>query len=351
MPATLTLPAEAQVPANSTVVEIDVQLTPLDMYRASRATAWRQVRRMILLVWPATLLISLLRGGLFLFILVSLVSLFSFAVHSLLMYMGARSTLRTSRVLRGVIHYSFEPHCLRSRGQTFWTIQDWSNLYEVLETRHLLILRSSSAQKVVIPKRYLLGGTLEKVRAIARKSPATPLASNPQSSAAASSAILTATVLMQTEDLYQGFFILLLRKSYWYAIQLAFPLFLIYALNPQFLSPLSFVAVGSIFCFYMAISIYRASGKAIRTNVAYQSAITYAFGASGLDGAGLTHAFHHDWGNFQAVIEGSKIFVFCPSSAQMVIVPKRSFAAPARIIELRQLLKTHYQGKLSLKHY
>jgi hypothetical protein len=44
MPATLTLPAEAQAPANAAVVEIDVQLTALDMYRASRATVWRQVR-------------------------------------------------------------------------------------------------------------------------------------------------------------------------------------------------------------------------------------------------------------------------------------------------------------------
>jgi len=350
MPATLTLPAEAQAPANQAIVEIDVRLTPLDMYRASRATAWRQVRWTIIVACPTMLLISLLRGGPLLFIVIAFLNLFTFAILSLLMFMGARSTLRTSRVLRGDIHYSFEPHCLRSRGQTFWTVQDWSNLYEVLETRHLLILRSSSAQKVVIPKRYLLGGALEKVRAIARKSPPTPLAPNPQTRTVAGSALLAATVLMQAEDLYQGFLILLLRKSYWYALQLAFPLFLLYLLNPQFRSPLAFVVVGSIFFFYLAISFYRASSKAIRTNAAYQNAITYTFGASGLDGAGLTHAFHHDWGNFLAVIEASKIFVFCPSNAQMVIVPKRSFTDPAQISQLRQLLKTHYQGKLSLKH-
>jgi len=349
MPATLTPPSEAQAPANPVIVEIDVQLTPLDMYRAERATAWRQVRWLIILACPSMLLVSFLRGGPFLFIFVAFINLFVFAVHSAFIYMGARSTLRTSRVLRGIIHYSFEPGCLRSRGQTFWTIQDWSNLYELLETRHLLILRSSSAQKVVIPKRYLLDGALEKVRAIARKSPPAPIAANPQTGATGS-ALLTATALIQAEDLYHGFIILLLRKSYWYAAQLAFSFFLIFALNPHFLSPLAFVAVGSIFFFYVAISIYRASSKAIRTNVAYQSAITYTFGASGLDGVGLTHAFHHDWGNFQSVIEGSKIFVFCPSNAQMVIVPKRSFADAAQINELRQLLRSHYQGKLSLKH-
>lgn len=350
MPATLTPPAEAPAPADSAVVEIDVQLATIDMYRAERATAWRQVRWMIVFVFPSLLFLSLLRGGPFVFIAVTLVSLFSFAVLSLLMYLGARSILRTSRVLRGTIHYSFESRCLRSRGQTFWTVQDWSNLYEVLETRHLLILRSSSAQKVVIPKRYLLDGALEKVRAIARKSPPTPLAPNPGTRAAAGSAQLAATVLMQAEDLYQGFLVLLLRKSYWYAAQIAFPMFLIFVLNPRFLSPLTFVTIGSIFFFYLAIYLYRASSKAIRTNVAYQSAITYTFGASGLDGAGLTHAFHHDWGNFQAVIEASKIFVFCPSNAQMVIVPKRAFTDPGQISQLRQLLRSHYQGKLSLKH-
>src|SRR5258708_14205463 len=299
MPATLTLPAEAQAPANAAVVEIDVQLTALDMYRASRATVWRQVRWLFIVVYPTTFLISFLRGGPFLSILIAVVSVFVFAINSVFMYMGARSTLRTSLVLRGIIHYSFEPGCLRSRGEAFWTIPDSSNLYELLETRHLLILRSSSAQKVVIPKRYLRDGALEKVRAIARKSPPAPIGATPKTGAAGS-ALLTSTVLMQAEDLYQGFLILLLRKSYWYAVQLAFSFFLIFALNPNLLSPLAFVAIGSLFFFYLAISIYRASSKAIRTNVAYQSAITYTFAASGLNGVGLTHAFHHDWGNFQS---------------------------------------------------
>jgi hypothetical protein len=201
---------------------------------------------------------------------------------------------------------------------------------------------------VVIPKRYLLGGDLEKVRAVARKSPPIPLTS--RATRASNPGALFATVRMEAEDIYQGLLILLLRKSYWYAAQIAFSFVVIFAFNPRFLSPLVFVAVGSLFFFYVAISLYRSSSRAIRTNAAYQSAIAYTFDPSGLEGAGATHAFHHDWCNFQSVIESSKIFVFCPSNAQMIIVPKRSFADPAQINELRQLLRTHCQSKLSLKH-
>jgi hypothetical protein len=347
MPTTLALPDEARAPTKSAIVDIDVQLTALDMYRAERTIVWRRVRWMIMLSVAWVLLLSFIGKSVFLVIVVAFLGLFCFAVHSGFMYMGARSMLRTNRVLRGTIHYSFEPRCLRSRGETFWSIQDWSNLHDVLETRHLLILRTSSAQKVVIPKRRLLGGDLEKVRAVARKSPPTPLTPNP--TRASSPGALTATVHMETDDLYQGFLIMLLRKSYWYAAQMAFSFALIFAFNPRFLSPLAFVAVGSIFFFYLAISLYRSSGRAIRTNTAYQSAIIYTFYPSGLEGAGPTHATHHDWCNFQSVIESSKIFVFCPSNAQMIIVPKRSFADATQITALRQLLRTHCQGKLSLK--
>jgi hypothetical protein len=33
----------------------------------------------------------------------------------------------------------------------------------------------------------------------------------------------------------------------------------------------------------------------------------------------------------------------------MVIVPKRSFADASQVIALRELLRTHFHGKLSLK--
>jgi hypothetical protein len=348
MATTLTLPPETQARATPGIVEINARLTPLDLYRATRAVVWRQVRGLAILALAIVSLRVYLGGGLPLLIVSALFLLFCFVVHSGFIYMGARSTLRTSRVLGGTIHYSFEPTGLRSRGETFWSSQDWSTLHEVLETSKLLILRSSSAQKIVIPKRFFRGGDLEKVRVVARKSPhATPppvLTTQPPTAGR-----LTASVRMETDDLYQGFLILLMRKSYWYAAQLAFSFVLFFAVNPNFLSPIQFVGMGSIFTLFVAISLYRESGKAIRTNVAYQSAIAYTFDSSGLEYRASNSACHHDWCNFQSVVEGSKIFVFCPSNAQMIIVPKRSFADAGQIIGLRELLRTHFRGKLSLK--
>jgi hypothetical protein len=346
MATTLTLPPETQVRATPGIVEIDVRLTPLDLYRATRAVVWRQVRWLTILALAIVSLRVFLGGGVPLLIISALFLLFCFVVHSGFLYMGARSTLRTSRVLGGTIHYSFEPTCLRSRGETFWSSQDWSTLYEVLETGKLLILRSSSAQKVVIPKRFFRGGDLEKVRAVARKSPHAkpPLAVHPPTPGR-----LTASVRMETDDLYQGFLILLMRKSHWYAAQMGFSILLFFVVNPQFLSSIKFVGIGFIFILFLAISLYRASGKAIQTNVAYQSAIAYTFDSSGLEYRASNSACHHDWCNFQSVIEGSKIFVFCPSNATMIIVPKRSFADATQVMELRGLLRTHFHGKLSLK--
>jgi hypothetical protein len=348
MVTTLTLPSEAQAPPTPGVVEIDVRLTPLDLYRAERTIVWRQVRLMVMLAAAFVSLRVLLGGGVPLLLIVAVLGLFCFAAHSGFLYMGARSTLRTSRVLGGTIHYSFETRCMRLSAETYWSIQDWSNLHEVLETRQLLILRSSSAQKVVIPKRCLRAGDLEKIRVLARKSPVATLAPS-QATHAPSPGSLTANVLMEADDLYQGFLILLVRKSYWSAAQMFFSFVLFFAVNPNFLSPTRFVFFGTIFTLFVAISLYRSSGKAIRTNAAYQSAIAYSFGVSGLDSNGSTFAFHHDWCNFQSVIEGSKIFVFCPSNAQMLIIPKRSFTDAAQISALRELLKTHFLGKLSLK--
>lgn len=346
MATTLTLPPETQARATPGIVEIDVRLTPLDLYRATRAVVWRQVRWLTILALAIVSLRVFLGGGVPLLIISALFLLFCFVVHSGFLYMGARSTLRTSRVLGGTVHYSFEPTCLRSRGETFWSSQDWSTLYEVLETSKLLILRSSSAQKVVIPKRFFRGGDLEKVRAVARKSPhATP----PLAIHSPAPGRLTASVRMETDDLYQGFLILLMRKSHWYAAQMGFSILLFFLVNPQLLSSVKFVGIGFIFILFMAISLYRASGKAIQTNVAYQSAIAYTFDSSGLEYHASNSACHHDWCNFQSVIEGSKIFVFCPSNATMIIVPKRSFADATQVMELRELLRTHFHGKLSLK--
>lgn len=332
-----------------TTVEVNVQLRPIDLYRAERTLVWRQVRMMVLVAGAFVLLRAAAGGGLLLLAVIGVISLFCLAVHSGFLYMGAKSTLQTNRILSGSMHYSFELNGLVMRGPTYWGHQDWSNLHDALETRHVLILRSSSAQKYVIPKRCLAPGDLERLRVLARPGKPSPLTAQ-HPTAPTNASRLTIRVRMTADDLYRGFLTLLARKSYWYAGQLAFSFVLIFALNPRFLSPIAFVGVGALFFFYLAAHLYWASARAIRTNAAYKNEIEYAFDKSGLESAGPTFSYHHDWCNFRSILEDSKIFLLCPSSSQMLIVPKRSFTDATQITALRQLLRTHYQGKLSLKH-
>ena len=155
---------------------------------------------------------------------------------------------------------------------------------------------------------------------------------------------------MSADDLYRGFLIMLLRKSYWYTAQLAFVFMLFFMVNPRFLSPLVFVGVGTIFFLYLATHFYWSSARAIRTNTAYRHEMEFVIDQTGLSISGPTFSSHNDWCNYQAVIEDSKIFLFCPSNSQMVVLPKRCFANDSQIETLRQLLRANYRGKLSLKH-
>jgi hypothetical protein len=347
MITTIALAAPAQLSAPT--VEVDVQLQPLDLYRADRAVVWRQVRWIFAAAATLVLLRALSGEGLALVGVVGAIGLFSFAVHSGFLYMGAKSALRSNRVLSDRVHYRLTPSGLAMSSPTFWNQQSWANLHEVLETPHLLILRSSSSQKYVIPKRYLAPGDLENVRTIARPGVLNHAGAEFERTLPTASR-LTASVQLAAEDLYRGLLILLLRKSYWYAGQLAFSFALMFALNPRFLSPTTFVAIGALFFFYFAAHLYWASARAIRTNAAYKNGVNYAFGESGLDAVGSAFSFHYDWCNFRSIIEDSKLFLFCPSNSQVIVVPKRSLANISQIQTLRELLKSNYKGKLSLKH-
>lgn len=344
---TMIAPPPAPVRAASSVVEVDVQLQPLDLYRAERTIVWRQIR-LLLLVATIYILMRALTVGLFLLLPAAMISLFCFVAFCAFTYMSTRSTLKSNRMLSGPMHYAFEPGGMTLRGATYWGWQDWSNLHDTLETRHLFILRASSAQKNLIPKRSLAPGDLERLRALARPGLSRVPGFQPQARQVNPSG-LTVRVRMTADDLYRGSLTLLLRKSYWYAAHMVFTFLLFFALNPRFLSPIAFIVAGSIFIFYFAAYLYWASARAIRTNVAYQNELEFAFDETGLSTSGLTFSNHHDWCNFQSVIEDSKIFVFCPSNSQMVIAPKRCFASDTQIEALRQLLRTHFHGKLSLK--
>lgn len=350
MPTMIALPSAPASPvrASFSAVEVDVQLQPLDLYRAERTLVWRQIRWFLFAAAIFVVLRALTSEGLFLLVAVAVIGLFCLVIHCGFIYLGARSTLKTNRVLSGPVHYTFEPGGIFLRASTFWSHTGWSNLHDTLETRHALILRTSSAQKYVVPKRCLVSGDLERLRTLARPGASSAPAPRPQAKQVNSR--LTISIRMTADDLYRGFLILLLRKSYWYAGQIAFSLFLIFALNPRWLSPIAFVVVGSIFFFYVAVALYWSSARAIRTNAVYRTELVFAFDESGLDTSGPTFSAHHEWSNFQSVIEDSKIFMLCPSNSQMVIVPKRCFTAASQVEALCQLLRTHFPGKLSLQH-
>ena len=333
---------------SSSAVEVDVKLQPLDLYRAECAIVWRQTRMFLLASTILVLLRALAGEGFFLLVVVAVIGLFSLAVFSGLLYMAARSTLKTNSALNGPTHYSFDASGLLFRAPTYWGSTAWSNLHENLVTRHALILRTSTATKYIIPKRCLAPGDMERLRALARPggSGDSSLQERPKQT---SSTGLTIRVRLTADDVYRGFLTLLLRKSFWYAAQMAFAFLLIFALNPRWFSPIAFVVVGSIYIFYLAAYLYWASARAIRTNAAYRNELEYAFDESGLDSSGSTFHNHHEWSNFRSVIEDSKIFLFCPSSSQMVVVPKRFFSDVSQIEALRQLLRTRISGKLSLK--
>jgi len=341
-------PPPAPVRPASSAVEVDVQLQPIDLYRAERTIVWRQLR-LILIVGTFSVVLRVLAGaGVSLLISVATVGSFCFAALNAFMYMAARSTLKTNRMLSGPLHYSFEPAGIIMRGSTYWGWQDWSNLHDTLETPQLFILRASTSQRNVIPKRCLAPGDLERLRALARPDASGIPGARPEAREASPSRF-TIRVRMTADDLYRGFVTLLLRKSYWYAAQMVFAFLLIFALHPTWLTPTTFIVVGSIYVFYIAAFTYWSSARAIRTNAAYRNELQFSFDESGLEASGPTMINRHNWCNFQSALEDSKMFLFCPSNSQILVVPKRFFANHTQIETLRQLLRAHFTGKLSLK--
>jgi hypothetical protein len=335
-------------PAQGVGVEFDVQMRAIDVYRADCAITWRQLRKFLAICTGIVLLRAVIQQSLFILVFVGFVSLVCFAIYSAFIYLGARSNLRTSKVLSSRIHYSYSPCGLRSSTPTHWGDQSWGNIHELVETRHLLILRSSSAQKTVIPKRCLAAGQAGQIRNFVNQRETLKM-QYVRGEHPAAAPLVTATVRMTAEDLYWGFLTMLLRKSHWYAAQFVFSFALIFLLNPHLLSPLAFVTVGAIFFLYVSIAMYMTSSRAVRTNAAYQHEMQFAFCETGLEGFGPTLAFHQDWQNYQSVIETSRAFLFCPSNSRMLVIPKRALTEGAKIETLRILLKTHYHGKLSLK--
>lgn len=55
------------------------------------------------------------------------------------------------------------------------------------------------------------------------------------------------------------------------------------------------------------------------------------------------------WGAFFAILESRKSFILYQSPLSGMVIPKRDFSSPDEISQLRNLVRSHFQGKLRLR--
>lgn len=68
-------------------------------------------------------------------------------------YLSARSTLRSSKIIQGTVHYSFSENGMDSTAQGASGHNDWSTLHKVVETRGVLLIYPAKRVMTVVPKR------------------------------------------------------------------------------------------------------------------------------------------------------------------------------------------------------
>jgi hypothetical protein len=166
--AALSATVSSTAPASDAALSLEVRLTARDLFRADRSIVWRKTR-LLLLFCTAVISFRAFRFGSPI-ILVSFLLLQGFCLGIIFgfVYLGARSTLRTNKMLRGAMHYTFDDQRMSMRGETFWGHTDWCNIHEAIETRHSILIRPSSMQKYVLPKRFFAPGDLRRLRDLVR---------------------------------------------------------------------------------------------------------------------------------------------------------------------------------------
>ena len=99
MSTTIALPLAPPAKSSSSGVEFNVQLQAVDLYRADRTIVWRQLRPLVGLATGFVVLRTVVAGSVLLLAVIGVISLVCLAIYSGFMSFGARSTLRTNRVL------------------------------------------------------------------------------------------------------------------------------------------------------------------------------------------------------------------------------------------------------------
>lgn len=84
-------------------------------------------------------------------------------------YLSARSTLKSSKIIQGSVHYTFSENGMDSTAPGAFGHNDWSNFHKVVETRHVLLIYPTKHIAWVVPKRCFADSAgLDAIRQLIR---------------------------------------------------------------------------------------------------------------------------------------------------------------------------------------
>ena len=163
-------------------------------------------------------------------------------------------------------------------------------------------------------------------------------------------------VRLNMGDLYRAYCRALLRKL-WFLPAVILALFIVLQVLLIFspggtrdvernARPLYYV-LGA-FCFVIFVSPYFSARSTLRNSKTLQGTIRYVFSENGMDVVAPGASGHNDWSTIHRVVETPRALMIYPSKSIMCLVPKRSFADYGSFATVRQLIRTHVSGKVSL---
>jgi hypothetical protein len=149
-------------------VEVEVRITPEDMYRGTITVLFRKSPwHLAQVLFPIVLVLMLnpLAGPISLVVVGFVLILFM----AVLIYFSASSGVRTNKAYQQGVRYSFADSGMDVSGATFFFHHDWCNFHAALENSHAILLCPSSSQMNVLPKRcFTSPSQLDSLRALIR---------------------------------------------------------------------------------------------------------------------------------------------------------------------------------------
>ena len=156
-------------------VEVDVRLDTGDLFSALASISFRRFGWIFVPVLLVSILLAILRLSSssntvpLAPITMAVPFLCCIVFFVVIPYFSARSSLKSSRILQGSVHYAFSEAGIDVTGQGVSGHNDWSNLYKVVETKRALLFYPSKGIFYVIPKRNFADvANLDSMREIIR---------------------------------------------------------------------------------------------------------------------------------------------------------------------------------------